>query len=488
MLVSDFNKKIMKKILIYILPLILLVSCAKDLTDYNQDQKNPTNVSAGALFGSAIKALVDNQTSASVNINNFRFFVQYWQAVEYQDEPRYNIVTRNTPLNFWIPLYRDALMNFKESKRVLEANELLDEAEKNNCIAVNEISSIYAWSVLVNTWGDVPYSQALDLEGTGRPVYDDAATIYTDLFARLDAAIAMITPEAEGLGTFDLLYGGNMSAWLKFAHSLKLKLAITLADVNPTFAQEAISASADQAFESNADNAAFKYLTSTPNNNPISNSLNIASGLTSRQDYVAARPIVDNMNRLEDPRRPFYFTQLGGQYVGAQPGVPSPFANFSHVSDKIIALDFEALLMDYSEVEFILAEAAARWGIAGSPETHYNNAIKASILYWGGTEAQADTYIEQSGVAYNTAVGDYKEKIGTQKWLALYNRGHDAWVEWKRLDYPRLQPATGAVSGMPVRLTYVTNEYTLNSENVSAAAAKLEGGDRVESKIFWDVN
>lgn len=74
-----------------------------------------------------------------------------------------------------------------------------------------------------------------------------------------------------------------------------------------------------------------------------------------------------------------------------------------------------------------------------------------------------------------------------QKWLALYNRGYDAWVEWKRLDYPELEPAVGATSAMPVRLPYVTNEYTLNQVNVEAAASTI-GGDEVDTKIFWDVN
>src|SRR5690606_33227052 len=159
----------------------------------------------------------------------------------------------------------------------------LGEDVKNNSVAVTEILSVYTWSVLVNTWGNVPYSEALT--DSPLPKYDDAATIYSDLMTRLDNAIAMITPDAGNFEQYDLLYNDNSAAWLKFAHSLKLRLAITLADVDEATARTAIESAAASAFTSNVDNAAFQYQTGTPNNNPVSNSLNAA--FTARQDYVA---------------------------------------------------------------------------------------------------------------------------------------------------------------------------------------------------------
>lgn len=473
----------MKKILIYLLPMMLLASCVDSLDDYNIDQKNPQAVPAGALFANATKVLVDNQTSPSVNVNVFRFFVQHWTTTTYTDEPQYDVFTRNIPLNYWAPFYREVLTDLKEARRLVEADEELTEGERNNAVAATEILSIYTWSVLVNTWGDVPYTEALDIQN-GEPAYDDAATIYSDLLTRLDNAIGMITPSESIFGEYDLLYGDDASAWLKFAHSLKLRLGITLADVDEATARAAIESSANQAFTSSADNAAFQYQGGTPNNNPVSNNLNPL--FTARQDYVAASTIVDVMNSLDDPRLPFYFTTVNGAYRGGMQGTTNQYSAFSHISEKVIAPDFEALLIDYSEVEFILAEAAARWGILGSPIEHYNRAVTASIEYWGGTTAQANAYLANPAVNYLTAPGDFREKIGTQKWLALYNRGYDAWVEWRRLDYPELEPAVGAISDIPVRFTYVTNEYTLNQANVEAAAAAI-GGDEVTTKVFWDV-
>ncbi|WP_134091482.1 SusD/RagB family nutrient-binding outer membrane lipoprotein [Olivibacter sp. XZL3] len=475
----------MKKIFLYIAPLLILASCAKNLDDYNYDQKNPAVVPAGALFSNALKALSDNVTTPSVNTNVFRFWVQQWTATTYQDEPQYDFVTRNIPQSFWGAFYRDVLMDLQESKRIATEDEEVEEAVRNNQIACTEIAAIYAWSGMVNTWGDLPYTQALNIEENGQPSYDDAATIYADLLSRLDAAIALINTGEAGFGDADLLYDGDMAGWLKFAHSLKLRMAITLADVNPAEAQAIISASASLAFTSNADNASFAYKTATPNNNPVSNALNPA--FTSRRDYVGGKPFIDELNSLNDPRRPFFFTTINGAYVGGGIGASNEFALTSSPSNKVIAPDFEALLMDYSEVEFILAEAAERWGM-GSAATHYNNAIEASITYWGGTSSQAAAYLAQPSVAYATASDNWKEKIGIQKWIALYNRGFDAWVEWKRLDYPQLSPASGAVTpNIPYRLTYPPSEYTLNETNVNGAVSKL-GADDVSHKIFWDVN
>lgn len=483
----------MKKLLIFILPVVFLASCAKNLEDYNVDQKNPNVVSAGSLFSNALKELTDNQTTPSVNINVFRFWMQQWAATTYQDEPRYNITTRNIPLNYWTPMYREVLKDLSESRKVVDADATISASVKNNRIALIEIASVYTWSVLVNTWGDIPYTEALG--DVNQPKYDKAADIYADLFKRLDAAIAQMTTGDANFGTADLLYNGSTPAWIKFAHSLKLKLAITIADVDAATAQSVILASYEKAFTSNEDNATFTYLGQTPNNNPISNNLNPT--YTNRQDYVAGNTIINKMNTLSDPRMPFYFTQVPVDgdadpadyvpYIGGAAGLNNDYASLSRPSLKIAAPEFEAILLDYSEVEFILAEASARWNITGVAATHYEHAITASIQYWGGTVAQADAYLAQGRVAYATATGNYKQKIGEQKYLALYNRGYDAWTEWRRLDFPVLTPASNALTVLPLRLTYPTSERTLNQANVESAAASI-GGDAVSTKLFWDIN
>jgi hypothetical protein len=261
-------------------------------------------------------------------------------------------------------------------------------------------------------------------------------------------------------------------------------MALTIADDDNGKAKTtAESAVAGGVFTSNADNAEFQYLSSPPNTNPIWVDL-VQSG---RKDFVAASTIVNEMAALDDPRLDDYFTvDASGTYSGGDPGASSNYATFSKPAVAITAPDFPALLMDYAEVEFLLAEAVERgYAVGGTAATHYHNAITASILYWGGTAAEAAVYIAQPSVNYLTAPGTYKQKIGMQKWIALYNRGWDAWIEWRRLDYPQLSPAVDAVSVIPRRYPYPVNEQNVNRANYEAAAAAI-GGDDVETRLWWD--
>lgn len=141
--------------------------------------------------------------------------------------------------------------------------------------------------------------------------------------------------------------------------------------------------------------------------------------------------------------------------------------------------------MDYAEVSFGLAEAAARgFSVGGTAESFYKQGVTASFAYWNAGDAAA--YLAKPTVAYTTATGDYKQKIGTQKYLALYNRGFEAWTEWRRLDWPKFNlPVNKTYADIPVRFTYPVGEQTLNLVNWQAASAAI-GSDKVQTKLFWD--
>jgi hypothetical protein len=475
----------MKRIFIYLVSMVLLASCVDNLDDYNVDTKRASQVPPGTLFTGALKNLTNVMTTPNVNTNNYRFYVQHWTSTQYLDEPRYNMTSRTIPQSMFQTLYRDVLADLNDAKRLLQEDESIVPAVKNNQLAQVEIMEVYTWSILLNTFGDVPYSQALDPD-ISLPAYDDAETVYNAILGRLNVALESIDPSAAGLGNADVIYDSDMEKWVKFGNSLKMKLAMIIADVDADQARTLVEAAAPNVFTSNADNAVFPYLPNVPNNNPISDNLNPLR--TSREDFVPANTLIDAMNALEDPRRASYFTQIGGKYVGGRYGFTNSFAELSHVHEEIIALDFEALLLDYSEVEFLLAEAVERgFNVGGTAAAHYNAAVTASFDYWGAPGAAA--YLAKPEVNYATASGDWKGKIGTQKWIALYNRGFDAWLEWRRLDAPQLNPP--AVEGLdltlPTRLIYPVNEQTLNGANRAAAAAAI-GGDESSTKLWWDVN
>ena len=489
----------MKKILLIGLPALLLsaTSCVDSLDDYNVDPKSPIQVPAVTLVSTAERALAREVTSSSVNNNPFRLYVQYWAETTYFDESIYDIKTRQIDRNSWNQFYRgggtadpsiDAtgvLRNLLEAKNLITADASLDPKVKANQLACIEVLAVYTWSVLVNEFGNIPYTEALDITKP-LPKYDDAKTIYSDLFTRLDAAIVAIDASAGGLGGADLIYqgSGQMKGWKMFANSLKLRMALIIADVDQDKAKTYAAQAAPNVFTSNADNATLDFLASTPNTHPVWEDL-VGSG---RKDFIGTSFFINRLKALSDPRLPIYFQPVSGtsDFIGGKYGQGNVAANFSNPGTALEDPQQPGVLESYSEVEFLLAEAAARgFGVTGTEAGHYTAAVTASIEEWGGSAADAATYLAQPTVAYATATGSFKEKIGVQKWIALYNQPTQAWTEWRRLDYPVLTKPEGALSDIPLRLTYPTPEGNVNGANYTAASAAI-GGDQVTSKIFWD--
>ena len=484
----------MKKILLMIVVFTGILSCTDDITGLNQNIKDATVVPAAYLFTNAEKNVVDQMVSTNVNLNVFRLFTQQWTETTYTDESNYDVGTRTIPDNHWAVLYRDVLKDLKESRKFLATEvyvgspqEIADqEIVRSNKGHVIDILTAYSYSVLVDTFGDVPYTEALDIEAFPNPKYDDAETIYRDLLAKLTTASNALDLGFDSFGTADLVYGGDVSKWKLFANSLRLRLAINMDDVDHAYASaQALAAVSDGLIMNNGDNTALAYLGTQPNANPVFVDV-VASG---RNDFVPTSTFIDKMNALNDPRRALYFTQIGGIYEGGTPGASNNFDNFSHIGDVLLEPDFEGLIMDYSEVEFLLAEAVQR-GIAvgGTAESHYSAAITASMSYWGVSAVTIAAYLAQPSVAYATAAGTWQQKIGEQAYLALYNRGFESWTSYRRLDFPVLiAPVDADVNQVPTRLTYPAREQTLNATNNTAAAAAI-GGDILLTKIFWDVN
>ena len=202
------------------------------------------------------------------------------------------------------------------------------------------------------------------------------------------------------------------------------------------------------------------------------------------------------MNNLGDPRRPAYYTAIDTNanpqagdvlvYKGGVIGKVNTYNKYSTFSNTIAAPDLPSVLADYSEVEFDLAEAVERgYNVSGSAQQHYNNAISASILFWGGSSTDVSNYLLNPKVAYTTAAGSYKLKIGNQKYIALYNRGYEAWTEIRRLGL--VLPLPPNQTSYLNRFTYPITEQNVNQANYSQAAAAI-GGDNIATKLFWDKN
>ncbi len=475
----------MKKLFIIIAVTLFLSACTKDITRFNEETKRASSIPPGPLFSNAIKNMSDGLASAAVGTNIFRHFVKHWAQAVIQDEAQFDYISRAVNDAWWARMYRDVLNDLNEASKIITNDQTLNAAQKANQLAIIEIMKVYSYHILVDTFGDIPYKEALD-DTKLFPVYDDAKTVYADLLKRLTESSQKLNPSGLGFtASEDIVFQGNIPKWIKFANSLKIRMAMTIADVDNATAKSNFELADPLAMNTSSDIAEIKYMSAVPNNNPLYNQLVLAN----RTDFIASVDLMDVLNNLSDPRKPGFFGQNNvGQYVGGVLGVGSDFAKMSKPSNRVAAPDASNVLMDYAEMEFYRAEAKERgYNVSGTAESHYNNAIRASIIYWGGTSANADTYLANPAVAYATAVGDWRQKIGSQKWIALYNRPFEGWLEMRRLDYPKLPLPVNAVSGYPTRLRYPSSEQQLNGTNYTNAATKI-GGDKTETKLFWDIN
>jgi len=472
-----------KTVLISLSAFLLTTGCVDSLKDYNVDPKNPAVVPGPALFAGAERSLTRAVVSSNVNQNPFRLYVQQWTETTYTDESNFDIKTRQIDRNFWDALY-GVLRNLKEAKTLIPNNKFITAKAQANQLACTEILSVYAWSTLVNTYGNVPYTEALDFNNS-QPKYDDAKGIYSSLFTRLDAALAALDPAADGMGTADILYNGDVTSWIRFGNSLKLRLALTIVDDNAAKAKTLAEQAAPHVFTSLNQQAQLSFVASPPNTNPLYEDL-VQSG---RHDFVGTSIFVDTLIAFKDPRLMAYFNPsvVSNTFSGGVNGDSNDASSFSEPGDKLRNPSLPGVLLSYSEVEFLLAESLARgFAVGGTTPTHYNAAITASIEEWGGSAADAATYLAQPGVAYATAPGTtYKQKIGLQKWISLYDQPVMAWTEWRRLDTPNLMAPPTAFSAIPLRLTYPTPESNLNGANYATASSAI-GGDKVTTRIFWD--
>lgn len=488
-----------KKYLILMVLVAFLASCTDKFEEFNTDVKSPTVVPGESLFTNAQKTLSDQVSSTDVNLNVWKLFSQYWTETTYTNEATYDVINRTIPDNTYRVYYDGFLKDFKEAATIIGARTATGsvgdgEKEKANKLAIIDLLEVYSYQQLVDIFGNIPYSQAMDIKIIA-PVYDDASAVYADLLSRVNADLAKLDASAGSFGSADLYYAGSVAKWIKFGNSLKVKLAVNLADYDQNLSKTAMETAAPLSFTSNSDNALMAYGSSSPNTNPLYKDL-VLSG---RDDFIPANTVVDIMNSLDDPRRDMYFADpidtsseagvVKLAYVGGTYGVPGDITDYSHISGRIEEATFPGMLITYDEILFYLAEGAARgFNVGATAEKLYNDAIAASFDLWNLPEESLAAYLAKPEVAYGTAAGTWKQKIGTQEWIAYYTRGLEGYTSWRRLDFPILNhPPLTTYNNIPKRFTYPVNEQTLNKDNYTSASSAI-GGDLLTTKLFWDKN
>lgn len=478
----------MKNIILIWIFCLFAVACDDRLEELNEEKVNPAQVPAETLFANGVKEMAFMIVNSDVNVNVFRFYAQYWAAATYPEESQYNQVTRNIPRNFWDRGYRRAIKDLTEARQIMldRPDATLSPAANVNRLAIVDISIAYVYAIMTETYGNIPFSQAMDIDVI-TPVYDDARTVYDAQIDALTTAVNMIDENDAAISAGqDIIYEGSAAGWKKFANSLKLRMAMMLADTDPNKAQTMVDqALASGVIESPLDDTFVTYFVEAPSTHPVYEDL-VLSG---RRDFLPSNTLVDIMNNLNDPRRPVYFQDpIDGEFVGGIYGDANAYGGASHLGAMFFTPTVPGTLFSCTEVLFLLAEAAARgFTVPETVESYYNRAIETSMSDWG-VLADYDAYIAQPDVAYATAPGDWKQKIGMQAWIALNHRGYEGWTTWRRLDFDAFNPPPGlTMEDIPVRLLYPEEEAQLNGANLDAAISAI-GGNLKTTKLFWDVN
>lgn len=486
---------------------LLSFSACGDFDDMNVDPNRPASVKAGYIMTNAQKTFMDNIWDQWGNGRFGMLYAQYWAQNQYTDESRYKL-RDNVNNSMWITFYSGVLKDFDEvitlstDEAYLKTISVQERQVVDQQALVARIMKVYVYQVLTDIYGHVPYAQALNDEKYLSPAYSHQKEIYEGLIAEINAIIPEINESAVAFASGDMIYDGNMLYWKKFANSIKMRLAIRMADKNEAQALQLIDqAVASGVISSNAENAYFHYLAAPPANNPLN------EDRKTRADFAVSNTLIDALTLVKaggvvtyDPRIEFYAAKTvnSDKYIGMPYGMTNAqsakISNdaVSQPSRYVLEATAPGILFNYAEVLFIQAEAAQRKGQSTVAEDLFKQGIKASMREWGVSQTVADAYVA-ANITYNPA--KWRNDIGKQKWLALYMQGIQGWAEFRRLDFEGVfyKPYAGSLrtpnDAVPTRYLYPTDEQTLNLKSYKAALGMPDqGADRQDTKLWWDVN
>lgn len=484
---------------IILLIVVLMSSCAKNFETLNTDPNRPKEVNPGVMLGQLQYRIVSSSVTSS------RSFTHELMQV---DAPRSS--PGGTGLHRYVVNPGAAVWSnfYGYLTDIEDIYQIADELNEPNYKAIALIYRSWAYSILTDLYGDVPYSEATRAtSGNFQPAFDNQKDIYTGILADLEKANDLInTTKALTYGG-DILYNANvlsgavnpgMVKWKRFCNSLKLRLLLRISkrsnevNVNNQISTMLADATKYPMFATNADEAILKFTGSFPYFNPYYN----ARQLDWRDGTYFTKFFMDKMNADNDPRRTLWSTTVtvGGvpSYVGIESGYPVTteyqVGRNSSYNDILKTYVSMGIMMTLAELEFIKAELALKGFSTGkTAKQHYDAGITASMTQWGLSLPAG--YLNQPGVLYDaTATTEQQmEKIMLQKYYAYFFVDYQSWFEKRRTGYPVLPRGAGipAENKFPSRVPYPTYLQSLNAANLAKAITAM-GGDNSDIKVWWE--
>ena len=497
----------------------MLPSC-KDFTEINTDPIGAQTTSPGQLLAPTLVNLLATNMSRNRTFNNELMQVSVSITDAEGTVNRYDF-RRNWGDNPWSGL-------FTQLTNVRDIYTLASRAEyKNNSfMGISRILEVYAFSILTDTYGDIPYTEAnKGKEGIVEPKFDRQKDIYLDLFKKLEEANTLLTEGVAINATSDPVFGGDISKWRKLGNSLYLRLLLRLsgkAEVSATAIDKFKEIVNNQAkypiMTSNNDTAKLLWTTSSTSTALYSSPYTSIRGLDFRS--AISKFFIDNLRDWGHPvlNSALYgkngvnrwgITTVGGNLIGVPSGfnpgsissAQSAFYSFDNVPGSGTATagyslqvdPYTGIIMNVAEVDFILAEGVLKGWIPGSVATHYNKGILDMIQYWipAYPSSNLASYMTAADIVWSDAqpMADKMEALHIQKYYALFLVDFQQWAEYRRTGHPILPiggPGTTFANGgvMPARLFYPVIVQTANRDNYNATIA-IQGPDQINTQIWW---
>lgn len=524
---------------------LLLVACTSRFEELNTNPNNATerdlekdNLFLGAFFVKMIQNIFPYGGTGSTSTNAYQavenlagdvFAGYHGQTHNWSrsgDQLHYNFSLEWNGAQF-STFYQGVLGNWDFIKTKTKD-------QYPDLFAVAQIIKIYAAQRTTDTYGPIPYTQAG--EGIGAP-YDSQEAIYLSFIEELTEAINTLKPYASRgvslLQLFDDVYTGNYTQWIKLANSLKLRIAIRMAYVAPNVAQKAAEEAVSDSYGviiDNSDNAQIRGIAGSGRtyNNPL-------QGLS--ESYNEARmgaSMESILGGYNDPRIDKFFKPATNptDQTNSQPRTPQVYLGIrtgiritdtqqqQYVSFSKLRTDFQILWMTAAETFFLRAEGALRgWNMGETAQALYETGISKSFEQWGASgivnytndstskpKVYTDEVNSSNSISSSSLLSDITikwnesdsfeknlERIITQKWIAIYPNGQEAWSEFRRTGYPKLFPIVWNASGGTVstaeqirRLPYPRSESITNKDNYLKGITLLGGSDTGGTKLWWD--
>jgi len=489
---------------------ITLSSCTKGFEEMNTDPNNTPNALPQQLLAPALVSTVHANMLRNRNFNNE--LMQVTVDMSDADGRVFRYEFRSNWSDYLYNSWYSELTNFKDLYRIASEEVTFNRSY----MGIALICQSWIYSLLTDTYGDVPYFESnKGREKVYEPAFDAQKDIYLDIFKKLEEANELLSAGTAIDVTSDPVYNGNIGRWRKFGNSLYLRLLLRIsgkaevADSVISKIQEIVTTSSKYPLMANNDESAILRWTGvSPYTSPF---------LTVReQDWRApaiASFFIDNLVNWNDPRIdiPTYGTNgvnrwgiapyqgafvgvASGYEPGANPQKKSYFYSDAQTVNSAPAKSLRTdpltgMIMNYAELQFILAECAARGWISGSAENYYNKGAQASITLWlPQWNLSITDYLSAADIDWDESatLEEKIEKIHLQKYYALFCTDLQQWFEHRRTGYPVLPKGPGLGNGgvMPARMTYPVYVQSTNPTNYKAAVA-AQGPDVISTQVWW---